>query len=293
MELKSEKFNTNTTLEFFNNKTFEMYKEWLDINLKLNKSSSISYFLHLNNFLKKHSSALGYHKYFYLEKLYYFTIELKLVSLSKEILNIFIQEFGRESKIIRMEAQLSEIENLSNAFTTYKKLISFNQEDRVSIKKFLAFIKPIYADNLKKYVELWNEYLKVYMDDFDAWYELSDVYLQNSNYNKAIYCLEEVLLHLPNNYEVYTKIGDILSTMNNSESAVNAIKYYSQSILIKPTPRAFWGLVYAINVIYKANKNLDEKTKNLLKISKANLMNFYKDSPIKITVEQFYDIKLE
>jgi tetratricopeptide (TPR) repeat protein len=293
MEFKNEKNNTNSSLEFFTNKSMEVYKEWLDSNIRLNKNSTITNFLHLNNFIKLHSTSLESQKYVYLEKQFEYAIELNMPEVAKEIMKIFLNEFGRfEPKMIRMDAQIAEIEGkIDHAFTTYKKLISHNQEDRVSVKKFIGLVKPLI--DIKKYIELWNEYLKVYQDDFDAWYELSDVYIQNSNYNKAIYCLEEVLLHIPNNYEIYTKIGDINSTGNNSESAQNAIKYYSQSILIKPSPRAFWGLVYAINIIYKANKALDDKTKNLLKIAKVNLTNFYKDSPFKLTIDQFYNFNLE
>jgi tetratricopeptide (TPR) repeat protein len=144
---------------------------------------------------------------------------------------------------------------------------------------------------LKKYVEMWNEYLKVYMDDVDGWWELSDIYIQTLNLPKAIYCLEEVLLHLPNNYEIYTKIGDTLVSLNNSDSAKVAVKYYSQSNLIKPNLRSFWGMVYALNIIYKANKDLDQEAKTLLKISKLNLENFYSNSPFKITVDLFFDIR--
>lgn len=293
MELDNHNLNTGESIEFFNNKSFDFYREWLDTSLKLNKNSTILNFLHLSNFLKKYSSTLGVSKFFYLEKFYYLAIELRLANVAREIINKFISEFGKEPKIVRMEAQLLEIEDMNSAFNLYKKLILHNQEDRVSIKKFIGFIKPIFSDNIKKYIEIWNDYLKVYMDDYDGWYELSDIYLQTSNYSKAIFCLEEVLLHIPNNYEIYTKLGDILNTLNNSESAHNAIKYYSQSILIKPTPRAFWGIVYATNIIFRTNKTLDQKTKNILKIANGNLENFYKDSPFKFTLEQFYDIKSE
>lgn len=231
-----------------------------------------------------------------MEKLYNLALELKLKSLAEKLLEKFIKEFGRdEPKIQRMIANLAELdsENVRQAVQTYKKLIRHNQEDRTSFKKYMAFIKPFYnAENLKKYVEMWNEYLKVYMDDIDAWWELSDIYIQSSNLPKAIYCLEEVLLHLPNNYEIYTKLGDILVTMNNCDSAKVALKYYSQSNLIKPSPRSFWGILSALNIIYKTNKELDRESQSLFKIAKINLENMYKGSPFSFTIEQFFEIKI-
>jgi tetratricopeptide (TPR) repeat protein len=302
MEIESNSSSIKRTIETLNKKSFEDYKEWVDNSLKMNQYSSIFFFLILQNFIKSHGSSLGFEKYFYLEKFYFCALELKLIDVARKTLREFKQEFGNEPKIRRMEAQLLEIDNppqnsnidfLTLALESYKTLMKFNQEDRSSIKKYLSFIKLKFDfEGLKTYCDLWNEYLKVYMDDYEAWYELSDVYIQTGNFNKAIYCLEEVLLHQPNNFKIYIKIGDIFNSLNNCESAVLAIKYYSQSILIKPTPRAFWGIVYSINIYSRTNKPLtDQKIKNLLKIAKVSLNNFYANSPLKFALEQFYDIK--
>jgi len=179
---------------------------------------------------------------------------------AKAILIEIKSEFGKESKIKRLEAQFLESSNdvayIDKAVNTYRNLIQSNIEDRTSIKRYLMMSKiSLDTDNLKMNIEKWNEYLKVYMDDVDAWHELSDIYIQAGNYIKAIYCLEEVILHHPNNVKYYIKIGDLFCNFNNNaDAATSAIKYYSQSILFKPTPRAFWGLLYAINIILK-NKN--------------------------------------
>jgi len=288
--------NINQSIKFFENKTFDEYQEWLDINLKLNKFSPIFLFLHLHNFTKLYSSHLGYQKYFYLEKSFYLALEFHLLDVARGLYQKFRQEFGDEPKIIRMKAQLMEtetIDQIDDVIHSYKKLINYNQEDKISIKRYIGLIKPILmSENINKYIEIWNEYLKVYMDDYEAWYELSDIYIISNNFNKAIFCLEEVLLHQPNNFAIYTKIGDMLCSFNNSESAANSIKYYSQSILLKTTPRAFWGLLYALNIIYKANKTLDQKNKNLLKISVIHLQNYYSLSPFKFEIEQLYNINL-
>jgi hypothetical protein len=37
------------------------------------------------------------------------------------------------------------------------------------------------------WVDDLNEYLHVYMDDQDVWYELSEMYILANNLNKAIY----------------------------------------------------------------------------------------------------------
>jgi len=300
MEEKSQ--NLQQSIDFFESKCFTTYKEWLDSNLILRKQSALFLFHHIDNFVTTHSDTLQMERFLYLEKLFELALELKLVQVAKIILYQFSENFGKETKITKMQAQLSEIADTDRAHEFYKVLIISNQDDRVSLKKYIGLLKSSFSivqEDLKKLIEMWNEYLKVYMDDHEAWYELSDVYLLASNYTKAVYCLEEVLIHQPNNFNIYTKLGDILCTLNTAEAAVNAVKYYSQSVLIHPTPRAFWGMVTAINIYLRYSKGKDEnsnifptkeKLRSMLKIAKINLENFYSKSPIKFSFENFCEI---
>jgi tetratricopeptide (TPR) repeat protein len=243
-------------------------------------------FNHLNNLINSYSSELGGDRFYYLEKLFYYSLELKLLDVALGILNKLKNQFGEEPKIKRLYANFLEIdnneENLSKAIKIYKALIKTNQEDKATVRQYLSFLK-LHSDS-KAYIEFLNEYLTVYMDDFDVWYELADIYISTNNLNKALFCLEEVLLHHPNNFKIYNKIGDILASFNNSESALNAIKYYSQGALIKPTPAAFWGMLFSLSIIYKSNKNLDEKLNKVYSIAKENLETMYND----LKVDSFF-----
>ena len=191
-----------------------------------------------------------------------------------------------------MYAQKNEIDpkvKVGISMDQYKQLIIDDEEDRESLKRYILFMKLRYKfSNINEYIDLWNEYLRVYMDDQDAWNELSDVYLSVNNYNKAIYCLEELLLHNPNNYKILNKIGDIYASMNNCENAKIALKYYSQSVLIQSTPRAFWGIYHCINIIFREEKKLDVKEESLLKIAKEQLKNLYVNSKFEIDFDKFF-----
>lgn len=39
-----------------------------------------------------------------------------------------------------------------------------------------------------------NDYLTTFINDTEAWLELSELYLQESDYARAAYCFEELLL---------------------------------------------------------------------------------------------------
>lgn len=285
-----QNLSVEQTLNFYSSKTYDKYKEFLDNSLKFQKNSSIFHFLHIENFINLHQNNLSTEKYFYKEKLFNLALELKLLDKAERIIKELKKEYGNETKIIRMEANLNEINNQYDfSLETFIKLIRKNQDDRLSLKHYLGMLKIKYnLSNIKDYTEILNEYLKIYMDDMEIWYELSDIYLLTNNYNKAIYCLEEALLHYPNNYQIYTKIGDVHSSFNNTDSAMNAIKYYSQSVLIHPSLKAFWGLFYAINIVLKYNKSLDEKLTSLHKIAKVSIMEIYSltDKDLKKQIEE-------
>lgn len=134
---------------------------------------------------------------------------------------------------------------------------------------------------INDYIELWNQYLEAFMNDPDAYNELAQVYLMVNEYDKAAFCLEELLLYSPNDYKVLNKLGDIYTSKNNSEDAKMGIKFYSRSILIQPTPRAFFGIQNCASIIIKKEKRLDDKTKKLVDISKKELTKLYADTEFK------------
>jgi len=300
MSSPENSLNIETSISYWSSRPYEQYLEWMDQNIKLNKFNTLYLFLHLHNFLTLHSSTLSYDKYIYLEKQFECAIELKLLDWANKILLLLIADFGFEPKIKRLQALLLESkvsdEHLGKAVNIYKNLIQSNIEDRPSVKRFLMNLKSgAEYDELKILIELWNDYLKVNMDDQDAWFELSEIFLKLSNYKEALYCLEEVLLHFPYNYAIYLKLADISATINTPESLGQSIKYYSQSLLIKPTPRAFWGLIYVMNALYKNKKGgVEDKHKQILKIAKVSLETMYAESVMKdIKFEELLKFKLD
>ena len=188
---------------------------------------------------------------------------------------IKIKDFFAPDKKIN---KLDYIEDSLKVFQNY-------QNDTESIKKYIYFMKISIDLNNKQtindYIELWNLYLDAYMNDPDAYNELAQIYLMVNEYDKAIFCLEELLLHNPNDYKVLNRIGDIYCSKNNAADAKVAIKYYSRSILINPTPRAFFGIQNCCSLIIQKEKKLDENCQKLLDISKTELTKFYENTCFK------------
>ena len=275
------------SIEQWNKHPFEEYKDWLFKEIKSNQETTIFLKMHIENFLSKYKSQIGIEGNFLLKKLFFINLELKNYKQALDILLKLIKVFGRDKKLLRMYGEESEIDPKGGdiPMRQYKSMMLNDQNDNESMKKYIMFMKLSVDLNNKQtindYIELWNQYLEAFMNDPDAYNELAQVYLMVNEYDKAAFCLEELLLHNPNDYKVLNKLGDIYASKNNAEDAKMAIKFYSRSILISPTPRAFFGIQNCASLISKKEKRLDEKTKKLVEISQKELTKLYADTPFK------------
>ena len=285
--MKKEMSHIEQSISNWNKHSLEEYKDWLFKQIKTNNGSTIFLKNHIENFMNKYKNSIGIEENFLYKKLFFINLELKHYKESYAILINLIKNFGRERKLLRMYGEESEIDPKGGdvPMRQYKSMMINDQNDNESIKKYIYFMKLSMDLNDKQtindYVELWNLYLDAYMNDPEAYNELSQVYLMVNEYDKAIFCLEELLLHTPNDYKVLNKIGDIYCSKNNLADAKTAIKFYSRSILINPTPRAFFGIQNCCSIIVKKEKKLDESTQKLLDISKNELKKLYENTNFK------------
>jgi len=275
------------SIEQWNKHTFQEYKDWLFKQITSNQETSVFLKCHIENFLKQYKRQIGIEENFLLKKLFFIHLELKN---HKEAFNILIKlkkTFGDDKKLLRMRSEEGEIDPKRGevAIQRYKYMMINDQNDNESMKKYIMFMKLSVDLNDKQtindYIDLWNQYLEAFMNDPDAYNELAQVYLMVNEYDKAAFCLEELLLYSPNDYKVLNKLGDIYTSKNNSEDAKMGIKFYSRSIIIQPTPRAFFGIQNCASIIIKKEKRLDDKTKKLVDISKKELTKLYADTEFK------------
>ncbi len=272
-----------SSIDKWNKRSFQDYKDWLFKEIKSNQEPTVFLKKHIENFLSKYKKQIGIEENILLKKLFFINLELKNFKPALDILIKLIKDFGKDRQLLRMYGEESEIDPKGGEIPLrqYKTMMLNDQNDRESIKKYIMFMKlSVDLSNkqtINDYIELWNQYLEVYMNDPDGYNELSQVYLMVNEYDKAAFCLEELLLHNPNEYKVLNKLGDIYTSKNNVEDAKTAINFYSRSILINPTPRAYFGILNCASII----KKLDEKIKKLVNISKTELSKMYENTPFK------------
>ena len=87
--------------------------------------------------------------------------------------------------------------------------------------------------------------------DAESWAELADLYLTQGLYDQAVFCLEEVLLIVPNTWNIHAKLGEVLylaaSRMDAGEeqlkSLSDSMRRFCRSIeLCDDYLRGYYGL---------------------------------------------------
>jgi tetratricopeptide (TPR) repeat protein len=67
--------------------------------------------------------------------------------------------------------------------------------------------------------------------DAEAWAELGDLYLTQGAYEQAIFCLEEVMLIMPNAWNMHAKLGEVLYlSAGRTDGAADQLKMLSESM---------------------------------------------------------------
>ncbi|KAF2766004.1 tetratricopeptide repeat domain-containing protein [Teratosphaeria nubilosa] len=96
--------------------------------------------------------------------------------------------------------------------------------------------------------------------DAEAWSELSDLYVKEGMYEQAIYCLEEVLLVMPNAWNMHARLGEVtfLAAIRGQEAEQTrqlseSVRRFCRSLeLCEDYLRGFYGLKLSTDRLLQA-----------------------------------------
>ena len=137
-----------------------------------------------------------------------------------------------------------------------------------------------------------TDYLKIFMADTEGWQELSDLYIGEQDYNKAAFCVEELILHNPHNHLLHQRYADIRYTQGGYDNIELARAYYCQSLKLNPNNiRALYGVYLASTNIAASQKCTAQKKKEAVKLTEWALSEIKKKySTVK---ENYADSNIE
>uniref|UniRef100_A0A672NRY9 ER membrane protein complex subunit 2 n=1 Tax=Sinocyclocheilus grahami TaxID=75366 RepID=A0A672NRY9_SINGR len=100
-----------------------------------------------------------------------------------------------------------------------------------------------------------NEYLEQFVGDQEAWHELSELYINEHDYAKAAFCLEELMMTNPHNHLYCEQYAEVKYTQGGLENLELARKYFAQALkLNNRNMRALFGLYMSASHIAASPK---------------------------------------
>lgn len=151
-------------------------------------------------------------------------------------------------------------------------MLSKNPDETKLSRRLITFNRK--ESNNEEYIKNLNLYLVVQPSDLIAWAELADQYTKIGHYDKAIFCLQEVLLQEPFSYTIFYKVGllnyySYLQTfskdINKKEKIIDSMKFlksardnWLRTIEICKDHKKSWLGLYIINNLSQFNDKLDK-----------------------------------
>lgn len=199
-------------------------------------------------------------------------IDLQDHQLIKICLDELVTKFPGSGRVkrLRIIARLEMRERYEDALKSYDELIRADESNAIHYKRKIAILIA-QRRNVEAVREV-TEYLKKFMNDQEAWLELSDLYIQEQDYSKAAFCLEELILTNPHNHLYFQKYAEIQYTINTTESHELARSYFSQALkLNQGNVRALFGLYLSSTSLSTNSKLTSQKRKENYKTASWSL----------------------
>lgn len=161
---------------------------------------------------------------------------------------------------ILLGMRLEMLENYDEALKVYDAVLSKDKSNWAAQKRKIAILKA--QGKITDAIKELADYLKKFMSDQEGWLELCDLYIQEQEYNKAAFCLEELILFNPHNHLYHQRYAEIRYTQGGIDNMELARAYFSQAIKINPNNlRALYGLCIAASNISSSPKCPAQKKK--------------------------------
>lgn len=181
-------------------------------------------------------------------------------------------------KLLNIMASHERLGDYEEAIRCYNEMID-DDETNTSARKRKIAILISQKRNVEAIKELC-EYLRKFMNDQEAWKELCELYMLEQDYQKAIFCMEELLLSSPLSHVFHIRLAELYYTLGTHESLEQARSYYSQALkLNESNVRALHGLHLTLTNLLSGNKLTAQQRKEYEKL----------DASVKLTVNEIYD----
>lgn len=172
---------------------------------------------------------------------------------ARKVLDRLTTRFGdNNERIIALrgiyeEALAKDNKELEQIFQNYEKILRDDPTNFSIRKRRVAVLKSM--GRTQDAITALTVLLENSPTDVEAWAELSDMYASQGAYGQAIYCLEEVLLVMPNAWSAHAQIATLhyLSAQAQAspqlQSLSMALRHFCRSVELNESYlRGYYGL---------------------------------------------------
>ncbi|XP_005382028.1 PREDICTED: ER membrane protein complex subunit 2 isoform X3 [Chinchilla lanigera] len=146
------------------------------------------------------------------------------------------------------------MERYDDAIQLYDRILQEDPTNTAARKRKIA-IRKAQGKNVEAIREL-NEYLEQFVGDQEAWHELAELYINEHDYAKAAFCLEELMMTNPHNHLYSQQYAEVKYTQGGLENLELSRKYFAQALkLNNRNMRALFGL-YMVTLKTQRSKML-------------------------------------
>ena len=168
------------------------------------------------------------------EQLILSALDLARFDLVDQCMDILDSKFPDSMRVHKLKGlRLEAVGQYEDAEIQYKRMLEIDSTNSICRKRLVA-IKKAQGDFAGAKKELC-EHVKSFQADFEAWHELGDLYAQDGEYNKAVFCIEELILSNAYNHLYYEKTAQIrysqaLASSTPVENMEIARKYFAHAV---------------------------------------------------------------
>lgn len=220
-----------------------------------------------------------------LEQVCLAAIDLHDRDLVKDCLNKLQAQFPNSNRVRRLRSMglLEGSGRFQEAMVEYSNLITQDESNSMLRKRKIAIL--IAVNKIPEAIQESCEYLKDFMNDVEAWIQLSNLYIIEQDYQKAAFCLEELILTSPQNHLYHEKYAEIQYTIKTPDSLELARAYYAQAVKLKANNlRALFGLILTCSALMCLPRISVQKKKEcslIVQWASKQVNNLYANAQVK------------
>ncbi|VDN18681.1 unnamed protein product [Gongylonema pulchrum] len=229
--------------------------------------------------LSRHPRDLGDELWLVYEQVCIAALDTARADVVVECIRALQAKFPRSNRVLKLQAmRLEALQRYDSATHLYEQLIESDPTNMSYRKRRIAILKA--RGERQEAIHALNDYLKVFINDTEAWLELSDLFLQEGDLARAAHCMEELILTNPHNSLYLRRLAEIRYTQGGQENTELAKSYFEQAVQTNPScARSRYGIVLCCMCL--SSKSSGQRKKDYVQTGLAaleKLKNWYDEA---------------